>query len=54
MNTAAEYVIIPDSVSVIADGAFAGGKVKALFGNTDVVREYAKNNGLNVIQTRLS
>jgi hypothetical protein len=47
-------VVIPDSVSLIADDAFAGGEVKALFGNTDVVREYAKNNGLNVIETNFS
>ena len=53
-DTAAEYVVIPDSVSLIADDAFAGGEVKALFGNTDVVREYAKNNGLNVIETNFS
>ena len=53
-DTAAEYVVIPDSVTEIADGAFAGGKVRALFGNTDAVRKYAKNNGLNVIETGLS
>ena len=53
-DTAAEYVVIPDSVTEIADGAFAGGKVRALFGNTDAVREYAKNNGLNIIETGLS
>ena len=53
-DTAAEYVVIPDSVTEIADGAFAGGKVRALFGNTDAVRKYAKHNGLNVIETGLS
>lgn len=53
-DTAAEYVVIPDSVSMISDDAFAGGKIRALFGNTDAVREYAENNGLNVIQTNLS
>ena len=53
-DTAAEYVVIPDSVSMISDDAFAGGKTRALFGNTDAVREYAENNGLNVIETNLS
>ena len=53
-DTAAEYVVIPDSVSMISDDAFAGGKIRALFGNTDAVREYAENNGLNVIETGLS
>ena len=48
-----EYVIIPDTVTGIADGAFAGSKVRTLFGNTDVVQEYAKKNGLNFIQTNL-
>ena len=47
------YVILPDSVSVIGGDAFAGGKIRALFGNTAVVREYAKNKGLNVIETGL-
>ena len=39
---------------MISDDAFAGGKIRALFGNTDAVRKYAKNNGLNVIETGLS
>ena len=53
MDIDAEYVIIPDTVSGIANDAFEGSKVRMLFGNTDVVRTYANDNDLIVIQTNL-
>ena len=53
MGTAAENVIIPDTVTGIEDDAFADSEVKMLFGSTDAVRGYAERNGLKVIETDL-
>lgn len=53
-GTAAECVIIPDTVTSIASDAFTGSKVRTLFGNTDVVRKFAKKHKLNFIETNPS
>ena len=53
MDTDAEYVVIPDTVTGIADDVFEGSKVRILFGNTDAVREYAEKYGLSVVRTDL-
>lgn len=41
----AESVVIPGSVSFIADDAFAGSGVKVIYGTNDYVYEYALDNG---------
>ena len=53
MGTDTEYVIVPDTVTWIADDAFEGNRAMMLFGNTDAVRKYANDHDLIVIQTNL-